>query len=89
VASRADLIADICNNPKDVRFADACKVAEWLGFIAKGRGGTSHHAFGRSGEMTLLNFQERRGGVIKPYQAKQLIQMIHRYWDFEKGEVRS
>lgn len=26
------LIAAICNNPRDVRFTDACKVAEWLGF---------------------------------------------------------
>jgi hypothetical protein len=85
VASRAAVIPSICNNPKAVRFADACKVAEWLGFSAKARSGTSHYAFARPGEMQLLNFQRRKGGLIAPYQARQLITMIEKYWDFEKG----
>lgn len=87
MASRAKLIESICNNPKNVRFADACKVAEWLGFTAKARSGTSHHAFARRGEMKLLNFQNWNG-KIKPYQARQLIEMIKKYWDFEKEEVK-
>jgi hypothetical protein len=29
------LIAAIKNNPRDVRFSDACKVAEAIGFTAK------------------------------------------------------
>jgi hypothetical protein len=88
LASRGKLIESICNNPKAVRFADACLVAEMLGFTAKAKGGGSHHAFSRPGEIQLLNFQERSGGVIKPYQARQLISMIYKYWDFEKGEAR-
>jgi hypothetical protein len=84
VASRDKLISSIRNNPKDVRFSDACKVASWLGFNAKGHSG-SHNVFARPGEMTQLNFQNRKG-KIPPYQARQLIQMIDRYYDPDGGE---
>jgi hypothetical protein len=78
VATREKLIASIRENAKNVRYADACKVAEWLGFNAKGQNG-DHNAFSKSGEMELLNFQNRNG-MIKPYQARQLQKMIDRYW---------
>lgn len=71
------LIAAILANPKAVRFDDACKAAELLGFIHKGGKG-SHRAFARPGEPELLNFQNR-AGTIPPYQARQLIAMIERY----------
>ncbi len=71
------LLAAIRNNPKDVRFVDACRVAEWLGFVHKGGKG-SHWAFSRPGERVALNFQNR-DGTIKPYQARQLIAMMDKY----------
>ena len=71
------LLAAIRNNPKDVRFEDACNVAEWLGFVHKGGKG-SHRAFSRSGERIGLNFQER-SGRIPTYQARQLIAMMDKY----------
>ena len=71
------LLAAIRNNPKDVRFVDACRVAEWLGFVHKGGKG-SHGAFSRPGERVALNFQNR-DGRIKPYQARQLIAMMDKY----------
>ena len=78
--SQADkLIAAIRNNPRDVRFEDACKVAEWLGFDAKG-GESSHTTFSRTGERIGLNFQNHKG-KIPTYQAKQLIEMIDRYYE--------
>jgi hypothetical protein len=79
MSSRAKLIAQIRNNPKDVRFEDACKVAKELGFVCKGGAG-SHHAYSRSGEPTGLNFQNHKG-KIPPYQARQLIEMIDKYED--------
>jgi hypothetical protein len=78
--SRQDkLIAGLRNSPKDVRFEDACKIAEMLGFRCKGGQG-SHHAYQRAGEPVLLNFQDRNGR-IKPYQARQLLEMVDKYWD--------
>jgi hypothetical protein len=71
------LIAAVCNNPRDVRFDDACKIAIALGFVGKGGEG-SHTVFSRSGEPMGLNFQNRNG-KIPPYQAKQLIAMIEKY----------
>ena len=75
------LIDSVRNNPKDVRFDDACKIAERLGFVHKGKGGGSHRAFSKSGEPTALNFQQHTGGKIKAYHARQLIEMIEKYWD--------
>jgi len=79
VNRRRKLVADIGRNPRDVRFDDACGIAEWLGFMGKGVRG-SHHAFARPGEATLLNFQSK-GGKIPAYQARQLLAMIDRYGD--------
>lgn len=71
------LLVAIRNNPKAVRFADACKIAESPSFRHKGGQG-SHRAFGRADEPELLNFQNR-GGYISPYQARQLIKMMDKH----------
>jgi hypothetical protein len=73
----AKLLESIAANPKNVRFVDACKAAQVLGFIHKGGAG-SHRAFARAGEPILLNFQNR-DGYVPPYQARQLIAMIEKY----------
>jgi hypothetical protein len=79
MSKRDKLIEAIRNNPRDVGFDDACRVARWLGFTASGGAG-SHKAYSRPGEPMLLNFQNRNG-KIKPYQARQLIAMVDRYED--------
>ena len=75
--TEAKLLAAIVRNPQQVRFADACKVAELLGFVHRGGRG-SHKAFARVGEPMGLNFQNR-DGFMPPYQARQLIEMIRKY----------
>ncbi len=87
VATREKLIASIRSNAKNVRYADACKVAEWLGFVAKGQKG-DHNAFARPGEAELLNFQNRNG-MIKPSQARQLQGMIEKYWKSDGSEAEN
>ena len=77
MSRRAKLIKPVSNNPSDVTFDDACKIAEWLGFVHKGGKG-SHRAYQRTGEPIGLNFQNR-GGKIPRYQAEQLIAMIDKY----------
>jgi hypothetical protein len=75
--SKTKLLAAIQCGPVQVRFADACKAAELLGFVHKGGAG-SHRAFARAGEPVGLNFQNR-AGFVPPYQARQLIEMIRKY----------
>ncbi|MFO1352602.1 MAG: type II toxin-antitoxin system HicA family toxin [Gammaproteobacteria bacterium] len=67
----------IRNHPKAVRFDDACKVAELIGFVNRGGEG-SHRVYARVGEPMILNFQNRKG-LIAEYQAKQLIKMLDKY----------
>jgi hypothetical protein len=80
MSQRAKLIQALRANPKDFRFDDACKLAEWLGFKGKKQGATSHRVFARPGEETALNFQNRNG-KIPPYQARQLLKMVDKYED--------
>jgi hypothetical protein len=75
--TQAKLLASIAANPLQVRFSDACKAAQLLGFVHKGGKG-SHRAFARSDEPIGLNFQNR-DGFIPPYQARQLLAMIEKY----------
>ncbi len=77
MTKRAKLLAAIRNNPRSVRFADACRTAEAIGFVRAGGKG-SHTVYAKSGEPVILNFQNR-GGYIPPYQARQLIDMMDKY----------
>jgi len=64
-------------NPAGVRLDEACKIAAEIGFQRlSGKG--SHCTYGKEGEPLLLNFQNRNG-YIKPYQARQLIDMVRKY----------
>lgn len=71
------LLECLRSNPRAVRFEDACKIAERLGFSRHGGKG-SHRTYGRLDEPLLLNFQNR-GGYILPYQARQLLAMVEKY----------
>jgi len=79
MTKREKLLSRIRNNPKTVRFEDACKMAQSLGFIYESGAG-SHRVFKRKGEPLQLNFQNRNG-YIPPYQARQLLAMIEKYAD--------
>jgi hypothetical protein len=82
------LLAGICESPKNVRLADACRAAEKLGFGARAQSG-SHHGYSKTGEATGLNFQDVDGGKIPQYQAKQLIRMIEKYWNFDANRLKT
>jgi len=77
MTKREKLLSAIRNNSKSVRYDDACKAAESLGFALRGGEG-SHRVYAKPGEPVILNFQNRRG-LIAEYQAKQLIAMIDQY----------
>jgi HicA toxin of bacterial toxin-antitoxin, len=71
------LLEKALNSPQNLRFAEALKLAEAFGFqVARVRG--SHHILRRPGVPELLNFQNV-GGKAKPYQIKQLIEIVEAY----------
>jgi hypothetical protein len=89
VVKSEKLFDAICRNPKHVRFNDACRAAEALGFVAKKQVGSSHNAFAKSGVIEQLNFQKKKGGFIPTYQAKQLIKMIEKHGPSAQGKDKS
>jgi hypothetical protein len=60
----------------NVSFSDLCYLLEGLGFTERVRG--SHHIFFRDGVEEILNLQPR-GNAAKPYQVKQVRQVILKY----------
>lgn len=76
MSKKSKLISRIKANPAGVRYEDACKVARWIGFEAKGGKG-SHTVFMHPTGM-MLNFQNRKGYILA-YQADQLIQAVAQF----------
>jgi hypothetical protein len=60
----------------NIRFAELVRLLRWLGFDERIRGG--HHVFTRDGLEEIINLQPR-GGMAKPYQVKQVRDLITRY----------
>jgi len=62
---------------RNVRFEDACRLAEGFGFrLDRTRG--SHHIF-RHPMGLMLNFQPDRHGQAKPYQLRQLLDLVEEH----------
>jgi predicted RNA binding protein YcfA (HicA-like mRNA interferase family) len=68
----------------NVSFTDMVNLVEGFGFrLARVEG--SHHIFRHPGVPQLLNLQQR-GGQAKPYQIRQLLQLVERYNLHLEGE---
>lgn len=61
----------------NIEFDDLCKLLDWLDFDERIRG--SHHIFTRNDVDEILNLQPREGGKAKPYQVKQVREVIVKY----------
>lgn len=64
----------------NIRMSEALKVAREIGFINEGGAG-SHVTLSREGEPVQLNFQPTKNGRVKPYQLRQLREMVLKYED--------
>jgi hypothetical protein len=62
---------------KNVTFDELRTVLLHLGFDERIRG--SHHIFTRAGVEEILNLQPGTGGRAKPYQVKQVREVILKY----------
>ena len=60
----------------NIRFADLRALMQHLGFEERIRG--SHHLFDKEGIVEIVNLQSR-GGHAKPYQVRQVRQLILKY----------
>ncbi len=60
----------------NIRFADLRALLFHLGFDERVRGG--HHLFYKQGVVELVNIQSR-GGQAKPYQVRQIRNIILKY----------
>lgn len=62
---------------RNLRFADLCRLAEALGFrLSRVRG--SHHIYSHPSVPELINLQSVNGKA-KPYQVRQLLDLVERY----------
>jgi predicted RNA binding protein YcfA (HicA-like mRNA interferase family) len=61
----------------NISFQELCRLLVRLGFDERTRG--SHHIFSKNKIEEILNLQPRSGGKAKPYQVKQVRQIIVKY----------
>lgn len=71
------LLQKLLSGSKNIRFSEAVAGAEMFGFRLDRISG-SHHIFVHPDVSELVNLQDVKGKA-KPYQIKQLLQVIERY----------
>lgn len=75
--NRRKTLAKVLARSRNIRFDDAIALAKGFGFqVARISG--SHHIPAHPGIPELLNLQEV-AGCAKPYQLKQLLNLVERY----------
>ena len=71
------LLKKTLSSPANLHFEEACTLARAFGFhLSRVKG--SHHIFAHPAVRELLNLQEV-GGRAKPYQVRQLLDLVERY----------
>ena len=61
----------------NIRFEDLCRLVRAFGFRERVKG--DHHIFWREGVVEIINLQPRPDGKAKPYQVRQVRQLVSRY----------
>ena len=75
--NKRKLLAKALSGSKNLRFGEAAALAEAFGFhLSRTKG--SHHIFVHPRVRELVNLQEV-GGKAKPYQVRQLLEIVERY----------
>ncbi len=62
---------------KNIKFQDLCNLLKKLGFEERIKG--SHHIFFKDGIDEIINIQPLNDGKAKPYQVKQIRNLILKY----------
>ncbi len=75
--NKRKLLKKLLAGSRNIRFVEATACAEAFGFqLSRTRG--SHHIYIHPDIPELVNLQ-KVGGKVKPYQIKQLLQLIEKY----------
>ena len=74
---KRELLGELLANPKKIRFARICNIAEGFGFQTR-RSSGSHRIYYKENVIEILNFQND-GGWAKPYQVRQFTKVIEKY----------
>ncbi len=77
------VLKSILSGSKNIRFDDLVRLVEALGF-RRARVSGSHQIFAHPGIPELINLQNVRGEA-KPYQIRQLLDLVERY-NLELGD---
>jgi hypothetical protein len=62
---------------RNIRLDDLRSLLEALGFAGRVRG--SHHIYTRQDIAEIINLQPRNGGLAKPYQVRQVRNIVLKY----------
>lgn len=76
--SKAEKLRLKIMNGANVRFDELCHFAESVGFSKRNQKG-SHAVYAREGIPEIVNFQPLPGGKAKPYQVRQLREIVLEY----------
>ncbi len=78
MSKRDRVVEQVLSSAADanIAFDDLCHLLEQLGFEVRVRG--SHHLFRKSGVVERINLQ-RDGSKAKPYQVRQVRQILVKY----------
>ncbi|CAN5619281.1 type II toxin-antitoxin system HicA family toxin [soil metagenome] len=63
---------------KNFSFDDLCYIVERAGFQLR-RGSGSHRVYYKEGVAEIINLQPRTGGEAKPYQVRQVRELLVKY----------
>ena len=61
----------------NIRFSELRKLILSLGFKERIKG--DHHIYSKTGIIEIINIQPLNNGKAKPYQVKQIRNLIHKY----------
>jgi predicted RNA binding protein YcfA (HicA-like mRNA interferase family) len=77
MAKLKKILAKVLSGSKNIAFEDFVRLVEGFGFLLSRVSG-SHHIFVHDSVKELVNLQNVKGQV-KPYQVKQVMELIERY----------
>lgn len=72
------------NADKNIDFVDLCRILEKLGFEVRIKG--SHHIYTKEGIEEIINIQPTSESKAKPYQVKQVRELMLNYQLLENEE---